>query len=85
MSKTQFHHSHFDLLPLVICSRVFYFEHLTRETYAKHSVGAKAFGPPIVVARTPVTFGYYWFFHLLTNHFHHMVRNTQQIRGLQLF
>ena len=29
------------------------FDHLSRETYPKHSVGAKAFGPPNVVARSP--------------------------------
>ena len=29
------------------------FDYLSRETYAKHSVGTKAFWPPIVVARTP--------------------------------
>ena len=29
------------------------FDHLSRETYTKHSDGAKAFWPPIVVARTP--------------------------------
>ena len=29
------------------------FDHLSRETYGKHSVGAKAFGPSFVVLRTP--------------------------------
>ena len=29
------------------------FDHLSRETYGKHSVGAKAFRPLIIVVRTP--------------------------------
>ena len=39
MHKTQSNHACFD--------------YLSRETYAKHSAGAKAFWPSIVVARTP--------------------------------
>ena len=35
------------------------FDHLSRKTYAKHSIAAKAFGPLIVVAHTPLTFGYF--------------------------
>ena len=30
-----------------------YFDHLSSETYAKHSIGEKAFGPLIVVNRFP--------------------------------
>ena len=29
------------------------FDHLSRETYAKHSIGTKAFRPSIIVAHTP--------------------------------
>ena len=46
--EMQFDHAHFDLLPLVIFSRV-----SLSGIYTKHSVGAKTFVPPIVISRTP--------------------------------
>ena len=38
MHKTQFDHARFDLLPLVIWSCVACFDHLARETFAKHGL-----------------------------------------------
>ena len=35
-----------------------YFDHLSVQTYSKHSVEAKVFGLSIVVARTPVITSY---------------------------
>ena len=46
--EMQFDHAHFDLLPLVIFSRV-----SLSGIYTKHSVGAKTFVPPIVISCTP--------------------------------
>ena len=51
MHKTQFDHARFDFLPS--SSDHMCFDQLSRETNAKHSDGAKAFGPLIVVACTP--------------------------------
>ena len=50
MHKTQYDHARFDVLPLVLSYSCF--DHLSSETCTKHNVGAKACGPPIVVART---------------------------------
>ena len=50
MHRTQFDHVRLGLLSLVIWSLLF--DYFSRETYTKHSDGAKAFWPSIVVART---------------------------------
>ena len=52
MHRTQFDYARLDFLSLVIWSRVFW-PSVTYETYTKHSDGAEAFGPSIVVYRTP--------------------------------
>ena len=49
-NKMQFDHVCFDFLPSL--SDQLCFDHLSCETYAKHSAGAKVFGPSIVLART---------------------------------
>ena len=51
MQRTHFDHARLDFLSLVIWSRVFWPS--VTWTYAKHTVGAKVFGPSIVDARTP--------------------------------
>ena len=71
MHRTQFDHARFDLLPLVIWSLVFS-PSVTCATCATHSVGAKAFGPSIVVARTPYPLVITSLFNLPLTHIKHL-------------
>ena len=71
MHRTQFDHARFDLLPLVIWSRVFS-PSVTCATCATHSVGAKAFGPSIVVSRAAYPLVITSLFNLPLTHIKHL-------------
>ena len=70
-AQNQFDHARFHLLPLVIWSRVFS-PSVTCATCATHSVGAKAFGPSIVVSRAAYPLVITSLFNLPLTHIKHL-------------